>query len=128
MGTRKSTFVRIAILGCAALFGLGATFTWTGGGTDDDWDNCENWTTSSIGECSPDDANDDAVIDVGGVEPIDLVTTTIDDMTISAVVIFGAAEPNASLCVDSLTITAGGAASMTDGASIVARATSECPN
>ena len=123
MGTRKSTFARILILGCAALFVLGATFTWTGGGANDDWDNGDNWDCTA---CSgyPDGTDDDASAD--GIYTIDLIDETIDDLTLSGTITFGDANgDDPVLCLDTLTINAASDLDMTAGARIVTGA--GCP-
>ena len=102
MGTRKSTSARILTLGCAGLFCLGASYTWTGNGADDDWDNGDNW--SCIGACGsyPDTASDDAT--VNGTHDVDLIDECIDDLTITGTVNIGAAEFTPTLHVDTFTI------------------------
>jgi len=117
MGTRKSTVARILTLACAGLFCLGASFTWTGNGADDDWDTCGNWDA-----CSQvflySGTGDDATID--GTYTVDLIDQTIDDITLSGTITFGAAESDPVLTVNTFTIESGAALTITEGATILA--------
>ncbi len=123
MGTRKSTVARILIVGCAGIFCLGATYTWTGGGANDDWNNGENWDcTVCVGY--PDDTGDDANAD--GTYNIDLVDETIDDLTLSGTITIGDANgDDPVLCLDTLTINAASDLVITEGARVVTGA--GCP-
>lgn len=71
---------------CFAGVAMAGTFTWTGdGGVDDDWTQCDNW--SSVGyaaACFPSTTNDDALITGSTNESVVLVDIieVIDDLTI----------------------------------------------
>lgn len=117
MSRRKSTSARILILGCAGLLCLGASFTWSGNGADDDWDTCGNWDACSQFFQYP-GTGDDATID--GTYTVDLIDQTIDDLTLSGTVTFGAAETDPVLTVNTLTIQSHASLTISEGASILA--------
>jgi hypothetical protein len=121
---RKSSVARILMLGCAGVFCLGASYTWTGGGANDDWDNGDNW--SCTGLCGSYPVNgDDAAAD--GTFTIDLIDQAIDDLTLSGTITFGdAGGDDPVLCLDTLTITAGADLQMTEGARLITGA--GCPH
>lgn len=88
----------------AAPVPLRATYTWTGSGSNDHWDNVANWSFPGGGW--PDDCYDDAVIpsSVYGFA-VELVTEQIDDLTIEGDAAFSSQTPAIeTLTVDSLTL------------------------
>ncbi len=92
---------------CVGSIALATSFTWTGGGADDDWDTCENWGSNGI-VCYPSSSRDDATIPTTTSPPwlVDLTDETIDDLTITEDTTFGDADGNdPTLRVDSVTIT-----------------------
>ena len=111
MRQRRIMLMMLA-LGCLATLGLADTFTWTGGGNDDYWDNGDNW--ESIGGGSyPDDTNDDAIIPyTANGWAVELITEEIDDLSINASVGLSPVGTSATLTVDSLTIGASNAESV----------------
>jgi hypothetical protein len=101
----------------ASVVALGASFTWTGNGGDDDWDTCGNWDACTQMPTYPSDCNSDATID--GTYTVDLVEESIDDLTVCGTVTFGDAnDDDPTLFVDSLTIEGGGSVTIGDGAII----------
>ncbi|MCC7293699.1 MAG: hypothetical protein IT449_16700 [Phycisphaerales bacterium] len=83
-----------------------ATYTWTGNGSNDRWDNIANW--SYVGGGYPDDCNDDAVVPfVSGGYDVVLITESIDDLTMEGSLDLTAASGDDTLTVDSLTIVGG---------------------
>ena len=97
-------------LACAAGLCLGATFTWTDGGGDHDWDTADNWSIIGVGLCPyPCSGSDDAIFPTSaGGWTCRLVTESIEDLSIAGSVEFGSADPNdpngVTLTVDSLSI------------------------
>ena len=81
----RKVMAALAVLICIAVVAFaagGGTFQWDGGWGD--WNECADWT--SIGgkapACYPSTANDDAIIDAAGTYQIDMITVTIDDLTV----------------------------------------------
>ena len=103
MGTRKSTVARIAILGCAGLFCLGANWTWDGGGSDNKWSTCGNWQSSACSQTPgyPSTSNDDVAF--SDDDTVELINESIDDLLIEWEITFDGAS-GATLTVDSLLI------------------------
>ncbi|MCC7290654.1 MAG: hypothetical protein IT449_01180 [Phycisphaerales bacterium] len=82
-----------------------ATFTWTGGGSDNDWDTTANWFSLACMNCYPDGDNDDATIPASpGGYIVDLTDETIDDLAIEGDTDFFSDGGTTVLWVDSLTI------------------------
>lgn len=78
--------------------------------TSGNWNTCSNWTllAGRPAACYPSVGNDDAIIpDGGSTWSVDLVTVTIDDLTIEDSVDFGAVSGTPVLTVDSVTISGG---------------------
>ena len=106
MMSRLKFTVKLLGLACAAGLCLGATFTWTDGGGDQDWDTGDNWSIIGIGACShPCSESDDAIFpyDAGGWTCY-LVTESIEDLSIGASVAFSPAGGTVTLTADSLSI------------------------
>lgn len=103
MCTRKSTIARILILGCAVATSLGATWTWSGAGADDDWDTCGNWgaTACTMPVGYPSTTNDDVTFSQDDI--IELIDEEIDDMLIEYDITFDGGD-GVTLTVDSLFI------------------------
>ncbi|MCG3129071.1 MAG: hypothetical protein CHACPFDD_03980 [Phycisphaerae bacterium] len=105
------------VLGLALLPGvvLAATFGWTGGGADDDWDTCDNWTVTGIPACYPSANGDDVSIGYNASGwSVNLIAEQIDDFTIDSDVDFdNTAGGNVTLVTSTVTIAA------TNGESIV---------
>ena len=96
---------------------LGASFSWSGSGTGDDWDTCGNWDACSGARGYP-QAGDDATID--GTYDVDLVTVTIDDLTVTGIVTLGDADSDdPTLTLDSLTVTGDSTVELTEGSTVV---------
>ncbi|HNQ23892.1 MAG TPA: hypothetical protein PKK06_12430 [Phycisphaerae bacterium] len=85
---------------------LGALFTWTAGGADDDWDTAANWSGPPGGQHGwPCTGNDDALFPAGAEGPyVGLITEQIDDLTINSSRDFYSVGGTATLTADSLTI------------------------
>ncbi|MCG3128896.1 MAG: hypothetical protein CHACPFDD_03792 [Phycisphaerae bacterium] len=107
----------IMLLALALLPGvvLGATFAWTGGGADDDWDTCSNWTVTGIPACYPSASGDDVSIGYNASGwSVNLISEQIDDFTIDSDVAFDSATgSDVTLVASTVTIAA------TNGESIV---------
>jgi len=70
---------------------LGATFTWDGGGADEDWDTCDNWSGIGLTCCYPCSTSDSAIIPYDAQQvpwTIELTDETIDDLSVNASVAF----------------------------------------
>ncbi len=95
-----------AAMGVAAASVYALTFTWTGGGGDDDWDTTQNWSSGACANCSPDDTNDDALFsdEECGWGTVELVTEEIGELEILADVDFTPDAGTPTLTVDKLTI------------------------
>lgn len=121
MCTRKSTAARILFVGCAVGICFGGTYTWNGGGADDDWDNADNWSCIA---CTgyPDGTDDDAVID--GTYDVDLVDECIDDLTVTGTVDFAYVTSGSTVHVDTFTIAGPATVTMATHARITTEA---CP-
>ena len=107
----RTLTLKLLALACTATC-MGATFTWTAGGADDDWDNTDNWFATGCLDCYPDDTNDDATIPyTAGGYTVDLVTESIDDFAIAGSVDFYSASGGVpqTLTVQSLSIGAASA-------------------
>jgi len=111
------------VLGCCATLAGAAVYTWTGGGADDDWDTCGNWTPH-LTPCYPCDADEDATIpaSLGGYD-VGLITGEIKDLTVQGDATFGAAGGTyaPTMTGDTITITGGQAGTtviVTDGATL----------
>ncbi len=108
---RKQALVVLAAFLTPGGLVLAASFTWTGnGGTENEWDNCANWSCTGCGalsQCFPGSANDDVLID-GDAEAVLLVEAEeeIEDLTLKGTFTFtgGTAETTRELKVESLTI------------------------
>jgi len=90
-----------------AVTALAATFTWTGFGSDDDFDTTANWVSVGCSSCYPDDTGDNAT--VSGDFNVDLITlagsASMGSLTLSGTVLFGDANGNdPTLKVQSVTI------------------------
>lgn len=107
---------KIAIFKAGVAYLLGATvclagtFSWTGAGSDDDWDTIPNWSGLGGSLGYPDDYADDAIIEGPGASPatttVNLVDETIDDLTVTGRVSFeDPANADPQLHVDTFTIT-----------------------
>ncbi|MCG3126983.1 MAG: hypothetical protein CHACPFDD_01839 [Phycisphaerae bacterium] len=94
---------------------LAATFAWTGGGADDDWDTCANWTVTGIPACYPSANGDDVSIGYNASGwSVNLIAEQIDDFTIDSDVAFDSATgDDVTLVASTVTIAA------TNGESIV---------
>lgn len=98
---------------------LASTYAWTGGGADDDWDTCSNWTVTGIPiPCYPNSSGHDASIGYNaGGWAINLITLPdtekIDDLTIDSDVNFGSAGGTVTLRTTTVVIAA------TNGESVV---------
>lgn len=106
MMTRQRSWAAGLALVLAGGSALAATFYWTGGGVDDDWDTTDNWTSMSCTLCYPDDTGDDAYFtddqcDWGTVE---LVTDEIGDLSIISDVDFRADTGTPTLTVDRIVV------------------------
>jgi hypothetical protein len=118
----KTLLALVLAFAVASVVALGASFTWTGNGGDDDWDTCGNWDACEALVQYPGDCNADATI--SGTYTVDLITESIDDLTISGTVTFGDANGNDPfLSADSLTIVGGASVTIGEGATIT---TSDC--
>lgn len=93
-----------------------ASFTWTGGGSDDDWDTTGNWGPGGLGY--PDDLDDATIPDSSGAWQVNLITVTIDDLAISGDVNFSGVTQGATLTMDSGTIV-GPAVVTNDGTAVL---------
>jgi|GEM_PF-1125730 len=83
---------------------LGALFTWTAGGADDDWDTSANWSTQGQ-RPYPSTTNDDALFPAGADGwYVGLITEQIDDLTLNTSRDFYSAGGTVTLTVDSITI------------------------
>ncbi|HNQ22431.1 MAG TPA: hypothetical protein PKK06_04990 [Phycisphaerae bacterium] len=82
--TRKHWIVGVLIFASVGAVCLGALYTWTGGGQDDNWDTSANWSTYGQ-RPYPSTTSDDAVFpyDQNGWA-VNLTTEQIDDLSISA--------------------------------------------
>jgi hypothetical protein len=110
----------------ASVVALGASFTWTGNGGDDDWDTCGNWDACSQVPTYPGSSNDDATI--SGTYDVDLINEEIDDLTVSGTVVFGdAAGDDPVLCLDSLRVQGVSNVTVIEGARILTDL-SACPH
>jgi len=109
MNRKRICLVAAAILTAAGAV-LAATYVWSGGGDDNDWDNCRNWDPpGQFFPCYPSTENHDAEVRAqGGPWTIDLIEETIDDLTIATDVTFGMATSPPWLSVDSLTVVGNG--------------------
>jgi len=103
--------VKLAVLAvaCTAAVGLATTYQWIGQGEDDNWDTCDNWAMTGMGEeCYPSTEADDGWIPyTEGGWTVNLINVgPIDDLTVAGSVRFEALQPSTpvTLEVDSLTI------------------------
>ena len=107
---RKQGMIALVTFLAPAGLVLGASFAWTGGGSNDDWDDCDNWTCSGCGafsECFPGNSNDDVSIG-GDDESATLVEAEeeIEDLALKGIFTFtgGAVYQMRELTAESLTI------------------------
>lgn len=126
---RKTMRRRIRLLTCLAVTviattALGSLFTWTGSGGNDLWSNHDNWDhPGGCLSCWPDDATDDAKIPTNGSTwAIDLITETIDDLTIEDDVTFGDGGLDAVLTTESVAINGPAVVTVSEGVTILATA------
>jgi hypothetical protein len=116
MFRRKLRWVALAATGLTCAAALAANFTWSGAGSDDDWDTCNNWVVLfPQTPCYPDDTltTDDATIPyTGGGHDVNLITETMDDLTILGTVRFGTAGGSPTLTVDTIVISGGSSGSV----------------
>jgi len=115
----KNTWMRTACMVMLVVVSVGfaGSFTWTGNGSDDDWDTTANWTSSSCMGCYPDDTGDDATIPTPACctgYAVNLITESIDDLTIEGDVDFSGASGDPVLTVDSVTIIGPAVLTMSD--------------
>ena len=104
----KEVLLAVGVLAFMSTICMAMTFIWTSG--DEQLPNCWNksviWYTI-VPDGWPDDLNDDAIIHYTE-DPeewcVDLVTVTIDDLSIDGNVTFGAVSGTPTLTVDSLII------------------------
>ena len=115
-----------AVLGVLCISALvlaagGSTWEWDGSGGTDSWSLCPNWTVLAgmPQVCYPSTGNDDVIIPTAGSAwDVDLITDTIDDLTIEDDVNFGADSGTPTLTVDSFSISGPAIVTIT-GATIV---------
>lgn len=89
-------------LACAA---HANTYLWTAGAANDYWDNNSNWAAFTFPATYPSSGTDDAIIsDTSNGDDVQLITVTIDDLTISDDVTFAPKSGTPTLTVDVLTI------------------------
>ncbi len=109
MNKNMARSLRRALLAvaCTAALGWAATYSWTGAGAGNNWDDSDNWEhvlglptlTNYPGP------GDDASIPTGGSPwPIDLITVGMDDLAILDDVDFDTAGGTTTLTVESLII------------------------
>jgi len=105
MSKRNILLFVTALLAVGGLV-LAGTFTWTAGGSTNDWDECHNWSLVGKGTCYPQEQDtDDAIFpSQGGPWSVNLTEATFDDLTIEADVTFGIASSPPWLSVDSLVV------------------------
>ena len=101
------------VLGCTCAVGLAVTWTWCDhiddpGDHDKCWKGCENWCGRYLPWCFPKTPGDDARIrPKGETWRVDLITVTIDDLTIESSVDFGKVNVEPTLSVDTLHVAGG---------------------
>jgi len=85
---------------------LAAAYTWTAGGSNDAWNNCDNWNMEGLGQrCFPSTGSDDAGIPFAlGGYTVELRTYTMDDLVIGGDVAFTTDSTARTLTVDSINI------------------------
>lgn len=120
----RSLCLGTAVVGMA----LASPYSWTGNGTDDHWDNSDNWDCLGFCLCTGSDCGyprtgrDDAGFRTGGPHAVDLRpgNITVDDLDICVDVDFASASPgtSATLTVDSLIIAGSTIVTFTSDATI----------
>jgi hypothetical protein len=114
MFRRKLRWAALAAAAGMVCGASGNTYTWTHFGSNTHWDNCSNWTGAAPG-CYPATGSDDAIISyTSGGYDVQLLTKTIDDLTITGSVDFTAQTGTPTLTADTVTIS-GGASTTTTG-------------
>ncbi|MCL4720091.1 MAG: hypothetical protein KJ057_16610 [Phycisphaerae bacterium] len=69
---------------------LAANYTWTGHGSNDDWDTGSNWVVACCNPAYPDDSGDNATI--SGTHSVNLINESIGNLALSGTVIFNDAD------------------------------------
>ena len=91
---------KLVLLIFVVSFSNGAIFSWSGHGSDDDWDTCSNWVQfGSSGNCYPDD-NDEAIVPSMGTPPtINIAPSQIEvaELTVNGSVTFTGGALNTPL-------------------------------
>ncbi|MBE7457899.1 MAG: hypothetical protein HS102_14960 [Planctomycetia bacterium] len=83
---------------------LAANYTWTGHGSNDDWDTGSNWVVACCNPAYPDDSGDNATI--SGTHSVNLINESIGNLALSGTVIFNDADGNdPTLAVQKVTLT-----------------------
>jgi hypothetical protein len=87
---------------------LGASFTYTDHSGDHDWTTCDNWTYSGPAmTCYPSTPGDDVLLPAAnGPYTCELISETIDDLTLEHNVTFRALSGTPTLAVDVLVLQA----------------------
>ena len=120
---RKRTIVAIvAALACTAGAAIAATYTWNGS-SGSNWTSCSWDIVGNPAQCYPSTTGDDAIIvydeGIGSIPyTINMVTESIDDLTIMTDVTFQQPFATPTLTVDSISISGPAEVILTDTVSI----------
>ena len=105
--TAKPFSRALVAVACTAALGWAATYKWTGAGANNNWDTSDNCRLAS-GQPSftnyPGPGDDATIPTDGSPWPIDLITVSMDDLTILEDVNFDTAGGTTTLTVESLII------------------------